>query len=847
MLRMKLKKISFSKLLIHIFFLLSTSLFAQHDSLSLEYYFSSDQLSNLDPKIPTPQSVLGFNVGEWHVSHDKLVSYMYALSNASKRVSIENRGNTYENRELILLTISSEKNHSNIETIISNRKKIYNNSLDISESPGVIYQGFSIHGNEPSGANSSILLAYYLAASNDKFILELLDNSVILIDPCMNPDGLQRFATWVNSNKSKTPNGNSYDREFNEAWPRGRTNHYWFDLNRDWLAAQHPESQARIKTFNKWIPHILTDHHEMETNSTFFFQPGVQSRTHPLTSKANQDLTKKIAKYHVKNFDNNNVLYFSEERFDDFFYGKGSTFPDINGSIGILFEQASSRGHIQNSVNGLLPFSKTIKNQLIAGFSSLEALVELKEELHKYQLDFFKNSKKESNKYKNEAIIFGDNSDPYRVDKMAEVFLRHEIEVYKLKEEITHKKITYNRSNSYLIPKNQKKFKLIEAIFDKRTKFNDSLFYDVSAWTFPYAFDLNFDMDVTNFKLGKKLQNIKYNEYEEIADNVYAYLIDWSNYKSPAALNHLLNNKIITKVATKEFEINNISFSYGTLLIPFEINRSKKIKSVLEYINNKLNIEIHSITTGDSYGPDLGSNYFKRINKKEIGIIVGNGVNAYDAGEVWHLLDYRSSISVTRLEIDDLNSINLDQFTTIIFPDYKVENESVYKKLKKWIEKGGTLISYKGNIKSLNKYEMLNTKSKPKDLAAEKVSFENKSNFYGSQVIGGAIFETILDLSHPINYGKTRSKMPIFRNSTIFIDPDRQSYNNPIVYSQNPLLSGYVSKENLDLIKGSSVVKIKRNGKGRTIYLIDNTNFRAFWYGTNKILMNAIFFSELMN
>jgi hypothetical protein len=201
---MKLKKISFSKLLIHIFFLLSTSLFAQHDSLSLEYYFSSDQLSNLDPKIPTPQSVLGFNVGEWHVSHDKLVSYMYALSNASKRVSIENRGNTYENRELILLTISSEKNHSNIETIISNRKKIYNNSLDISESPGVIYQGFSIHGNEPSGANSSILLAYYLAASNDKFILELLDNSVILIDPCMNPDGLQRFASWVNSNKSKT-------------------------------------------------------------------------------------------------------------------------------------------------------------------------------------------------------------------------------------------------------------------------------------------------------------------------------------------------------------------------------------------------------------------------------------------------------------------------------------------------------------------------------------------------------------------------------------------------------------------------------------------------------------------
>ena len=847
MLRMKIMRISFVKLFIHIFFLISANLFALQDSLNLEYYFSSDQLLNLDPKIPTPQSVLGFNVGEWHVSHDKLVSYMYALSNASSRVSIENRGKTYENRDLILLTITSEKNHSNIETIISNRKKIYDNTLDISNSPAVIYQGFSIHGNEPSGSNSSLLLAYYLAASNDESVIDLLNNSVILIDPCMNPDGLHRFASWVNSNKSKTPNGNNYDREFNETWPKGRTNHYWFDLNRDWLAAQHPESQARIKTFNKWVPHILTDHHEMETNSTFFFQPGVKSRTHPLTSKANQDLTKKIAKYHAKNFDNNGVLYFSGERFDDFFYGKGSTFPDINGSIGILFEQASSRGHLQNSANGILTFSKTIKNQLIASLSSLEALVDLKVDLHNYQLDFFKNSKKESNKYKNEAIIFGDNTDSYRVDKMAEVLLRHEIDVYKLEDDIMHKKIVYNRDNSYLIPKNQKKFKLIEAIFDKRTNFNDSLFYDVSAWTFPYAFDLNFDMVVSNFKLGKKLQNIEDKKYKKVEDNGYAYLIDWGNYKAPAALNHLLNNKIITKVATKEFEINNRSFSYGTLLIPFEINRSKKIKNAFEYISNELNIEIHTVKSGYSDGPDLGSNSFKKINKKEIALIVGNGINAYDAGEVWHLLDYRSSIAVTKLEIDDLISIDLDQFTTIIFPDYKKENEKIYKKLKNWIDRGGTLISYKGNLKSLNKYEMLNTKSKSKDLVAEKVTFENKSNFYGSQVIGGAIFETILDLSHPINYGKTRSKMPIFRNSTIFLDPDTQSYNNPIVYSQNPLLSGYISKENLDLIKGSSVVKIKGNGKGKIIYLTDNTNFRAFWYGTNKILMNAIFFSEIMN
>ena len=357
----------------YILLFISIGVYAQNPKYDLDYYFSEFETPN--SSIPTPKEIIGHEVGEWHVTHDKLVQYMYALADASNRITIEDRGKTFEGRPILLLTITSEDNHNNINQIIANHKKIteYNEYISIEDQPIVVYQGFSIHGNEASGSNASLLLAYYLAASDSDFVHELLKNSVILLDPSMNPDGLQRFAYWANINKNINLTSDPNDREYNEVWPGGRTNHYWFDLNRDWLPAQLPESQARIKSFNKWIPNILTDHHEMGTNATFFFQPGIPSRTHPLTPKLNQKLTKEIAKFHVESLDKIGSLYYSEESFDDFYYGKGSTFPDINGSIGILFEQASSRGHVQDSDNGLLRFPFTIKNQLTTGLATLNA------------------------------------------------------------------------------------------------------------------------------------------------------------------------------------------------------------------------------------------------------------------------------------------------------------------------------------------------------------------------------------------------------------------------------------------------------------------------------------------
>ncbi len=378
------------KLLLVYSLLLATNILVAQE---LKYYLPDNVSYN--PSIPKPKNIIYHEVGEWHVTHDRLVNYMKAIAaEAPERVKLETMGFTYENRPQVLLIITSPDNHKRLEEIrqqhllLSNPSK--SSAVNIENMPIVVWIGHSIHGNEPSGANASLLSAYYLAAAQGKQIDDLLENVVILFDPSFNPDGLQRFSTWANQNKSKNLVSDPNSREFNEVWPSGRFNHYWFDLNRDWLPAVHPESQNRLKWFHQWKPNILTDHHEQGSNATFFFQPGVPSRVNPLTPAKNQELTAKLGKLHAKYLDSIGSLYFTKENYDDFYYGKGSTYPDINGAIGILFEQASSRGHLQQTANGLLSFPFTIRNQFVTTLSTLYGAKDLRNEFLEWQREFYK-------------------------------------------------------------------------------------------------------------------------------------------------------------------------------------------------------------------------------------------------------------------------------------------------------------------------------------------------------------------------------------------------------------------------------------------------------------------------
>ncbi len=832
-----------------LFFTLQSFIFFSQNSLSLDYYLPKDITYNKN--IPTPESVLGYVPGKWHVSHDKLVHYMTTLAEVSPRITIENRGKTFEDRPLILLTITSEKNHQNLEEIQKTHVSLTqtnSSQIDIENLPAIVYQGFSIHGNEPSGSNASLITAYYLAAAQGAQIDQILEHTVILLDPSLNPDGLQRFANWANTNKSKNISTDPQDREYQEAWPKGRTNHYWFDMNRDWLPVQLPESRARIKTFHQWYPNIQTDHHEMGSNSTYFFQPGVQSRTHPLTPKLNQELTNKIGKYHARALDSIGSLYYTEENFDDFYYGKGSTFPDINGGVGILFEQASSRGHAQETVNGVLTFPFTIKNQFNTALSTLKAAKSLRKKLINYKRDFYNNARNETLK---DAYIFGNEKDAASSYHLAEILKRHKIKLYEPKENITIKGNVYKKGYSYVVPKNQRQSRLLKAIFEKRTKFKDSLFYDVSAWTFPLAFNMDYEESVSPNIIGNEVIELAHTVPNKVKKSNYAYLMQWHEYYSPRALYEIISKGIRVKIGMKPFTLEGNTYDYGTILVPIQNQRlnSEALYTLLKKVSLNNHIPITGVSTGLTKGIDLGSNNFKALSLPKIGLFTGDGIVSYDSGEIWHLLDQRYDIPITKLTTNRLFATDISKYTHLILPHSQnlSLNISNIEKLKSWIYNGGTLIGYKGIAKFFKNNELMKIEfSKPNNLA-KNITFEQKRDFYGAQVIGGAIFEAKLDRSHPINFGYKNNKISLFRNSTLFIKPEKRSYNNPIQYSKNPLLSGYISKKNLDSLSGTVPFKHAKRGKGNVILFTDNTNFRGFWYGTNKLLMNAIFFSQTIN
>ena len=828
------------------FLFLTISFSINSQELDLNYYVPSDQ--NYNDKIPTPKEIIGHQVGEWHVTHDKLVEYMKVLANSSDRITLEDRGKTFEGRPLLLLTITSPNNHSRIDDIRQRHIEGTNDSsLDVTNDPIIVYQGFSIHGNEPSGSNAALAVAYYLAASTSLATEDLLNNTVILFDPSFNPDGLQRFAYWANTNKSKNINPDSNDREYFEVWPRGRTNHYWFDMNRDWLPVQLPESRARIASFHKWLPNILTDHHEMGSNSTFFFQPGIPSRTHPLTPQLNQDLTKEIGTYHAKALDKIGSQYYSEESYDDFYYGKGSTFPDINGSIGILFEQGSSRGHAQETSNGILTFPFTIRNQYTAAMSTLEAAKNMRVKILKYQQDFYKKARNESSKAK--AIVFGDHKDAAKSYHLAEVLKRHQIAIHEVKSDFRADGKKFRKGYSYVVPMNQKNQKLVKAMFDVRTSFKDSLFYDVSAWTFNHSFGVDYAENISLNNAGPEIKTLKINEGSVSKKSNVGYLMPWNEYYTPKALNAILQKGLRAKVSMKNFNNGGNSYDYGTIQIPVQNQKldSQELYNFLKTVANESHLEIKGVSTGLNDGIDLGSNNFKNISLPKVAMLVGNGVNVSDPGEIWHLFDQRYDMHVTKLDMIYFNRIDISKYTVIIAPNSRGLDKKSIEKLQKWVRDGGTLIGYRSAAKWLKSNKFINFEFVTSNIDTIKdVSFEAKSLKNGAQVIGGAIFEATIDRSHPINFGYKNDKIALFRNTTLFMKADKKSYNNPIQYTNNPLLSGYISKENAKVIKNTVPFKVQRMGRGRVLVFTDNTNFRAFWYGTNKLLMNAVFFGDKM-
>ncbi len=834
---------------------LSLSVLGQETSL--DYYLPSGY--TYDPNVPTPASHLGFEVGEWHASHDQVVSYFKALAASSDRLSLLEYGRTYEKRPLVILVVSSPTNQQNLEEIKESRKGLRSGRLEgqIQEMPLVMYLGHTVHGNEPSGVQAALLTAYHFAAARE--IEEELENIVLLIDPVLNPDGMNRFSSWVNMHKSYIPNGDRNNRELNEAWPRGRTNHYWFDLNRDWLPVQHPESRGRITQLQEWIPNIVLDFHEMGSDNTYFFQPGIPSRNHPLTPEKNFELTERIAQYHAKYLDEIGSLYYSQESFDDFYYGKGSTYPDVQGAIGILFEQASSRGHVQENVFGKITFPFTIRNQVRTTFSSFEAALDMKEELNQYMIDFYREAKEEADADNNKAFIFGNRDDYARSYHLADLILHHDIHVYELQEDVVVNGVPFQANKAFIVPFNQPQYRLVKSMFETRTSFQDSLFYDVSSWTLPMAFNLD------HMALGSRIFNLA--EVEELEKGfpmkngrvigslgANTYVFEWHEYYAPRAVYSLLDKGYQVRVTHEPFETDlGINFRRGSILVEKGNNdiNDQQLYDDLQEVATHSGLSIYAMGTGYTGGINLGSPSIDVLEKPEIAILVDGGASSSDAGEVWHLLDQRMEIPLTLMPLDRFGNADLNRYNVLILPtgSYGALGKSGAEKLKNWVQRGGTLIARGSAMIWLSQQELANFswKSTDKDEDAIQKAYADLEKERGARVTGGAIFKGKLDITHPLGYGYSNANIFLFKNGNQFLKPSSNPYANPLLYTEDPLASGYIHPENLENLKETGMIQVASLGQGRIIGFVDNPNFRAFWFGTNKLFLNAVFFGSTIN
>lgn len=846
------------KVSISIFFLVIFTVSIVKSQESMNYYLPQDITYNKN--IPSPEDFFKMQMGEWHLTYDQVLSYLKEIDRLSDRAILAEYARTYENRPLVNLVFSSEGNMKNLEEL----KKLHFNfsepgsTIEPDEVPLVVTLGYGVHGNESSATNSSVITAYYLAAAQGEKMDKLLNQTIILVDPCLNPDGFTRHSTWANMNQSVTANGKPDSRQFREMWPGGRSNHYWFDLNRDYLPMIHPESRGRVEKFHEWKPNIVTDHHEMDANSTFFFQPGVPKRNNPLTPEKNYTLTSEIATYHARFLDKTGASYFSEEQFDDFYFGKGSSYPDVNGSVGILFEQAGFRGRIRETANGLRKLSYGIRNQFTVTLSTLEAALYMKNKLLEYQKNFYAEALKTAKQDATKGYIFGNENDRIKTFYFAELLSRHQVDVLQITKEFSVDGKTFKPGSSFFVPLQQKQYRLIKSIFETATAFADTTFYDVSTWTMPFAYDVPFaKINAANsITTGEKFDASKKPAgLVKSGENSTAFLFRWNEYSAPAALYQLQNAGLITKVASESFsfeiEGNKEEFSPGTILIPAfdQPFVQTRIHALINDIAVKTGIIFYGVETSlTKSGIDLGSNNFIRLHKPETLMLTGNGVNSLDAGEIWHLFDQRYKIPLCLTDGTTIATTEFNRYNVIILPGgtYPDLTGETTQKIKLWVQTGGTLIvntsatnwTTKNDLSKIKFKKQATSDSLQYNLYSERQKERNLND------ISGAIFQADIDLTHPLCYGYQNRELPIFKEGTSVAEKLNVKFAEPVIFSENPYLSGYVSDKNLERIKNAPVVTVETFGKGKVISYHEDMIFRGFWLATNKLFINSVFFGN---
>lgn len=669
------------------------------------YFFSSS--ANFDVSIPSPEKFLGYAIGTHYTRHDQIVAYFRELARLTNRVHVQSIGKTYEEREQIVVTFTDPENYNRLEEIRQEHLTLVDPSKPMvgSDAPLVIHLGYSVHGNESSSGEVSLLAGYYLAANQNEETKKWLKEAVIFIDPSLNPDGRDRAANWYNAYKSFPAVSDPLDKEHNEAWPGGRTNHYYADLNRDWLNLVHVESRNRNAFFHQWYPNVQIDFHEQGSNATYYFEPSPKRHESPIIPAFIYEQSAVLAKYHAKALDDIGSLYFTKENYDNLSPIYGSTYPKFYGSIAATFEQASSGGLVKETSNGLLSFAFTIRNHLTTSFSTIKGAVAEKQNLFKAQKNLFKTAIEKAKAFPVKAYVFGDNNDAGLTQKFLDLLLRHKINAYELNDNTTADGKTFQKGTAYVLPTEQPNFFIIHSLFEENN-LKDSIYYDNTGWSVIHAYGVKYaKITSADFAKGKMITSLPASKGTIAGGkSAYAYIVSYSDFNASKALYQLLEKNVLVKVAFKPFTASlssgSKSFGYGTLVIPVagQNFNEDSLYHLLSLVAEKNSVQFNAVSTGFSAeGIDLGSSNIKAVQKPTVALAFGQGVTSSEAGQVWFILNQHLGLPVVKIDLLQFQRADLTRFNTLILPSgtYNAWDKATVEKIKAWVSDGGTLITFK--------------------------------------------------------------------------------------------------------------------------------------------------------
>jgi hypothetical protein len=827
----------------------------------LVYYMPKEWQYTLKKDIPTPKDELGFQLGEQHAEWKQVEMYMRRLAEVSPRIAVKEYGRTYERRAFICVTITSEKNHSRLEQIRTEHVKLadpaVSGTLDIRTMPAVVNLMTTVHGNEASGVNAAIGFAYFFAAAEGKEIDELLDKVVINLIPGQNPDGISRFASWVNANRSFPDVADPLSRELSEPWPGGRSNHYWHDLNRDWIPVQQPEMKYLMKIYHEWMPNTVGDFHEMGSNSTYFLEPSDPVCYYPAIPDENKTLTARVSDYNMKALDRIGSLYLSKDMFDSYYLGTGDVYGDALGSIAMLFEQASSRGNVQKTDRGMLTFPFTIRNQITCAFGSVKASYELRETLLDYMRRFCADRLKETAALPEKAYVFDGNGSEAVSYHFIELLKSHNLEVFKLAKNITLNGYTYSKDNACIVPVQQRNSMILRSLFESTKQFKDSLFYDVSTWNMAEAFNLNC-APVTaslNGLTGEAVEQPVFRQGSVKGGmSEFAYLFDNREYYAPSFVKALQEAGLRVNVSGRGAKSDDGSISYGPgmFILPVAEQKlsAKEIFDKVVKLSAGTGVDVQAVSTAKMKDFDLGHSDAQPLKEPKIALLSGQGFSTGECGSIWYLLNYRLKMKPVLMDMAALGRANLNEYNVIVIPSGRAVSlpGSAGARLADWVRAGGTLITTGASFRCINDLKLGELKEKKLTRADSSVyvPYDQRGDRSAMYSIPGSHLRTHIDVTHPIAWGYTKPTLPVLKENTLAFELPKEANLAPVMYDRNPQLSGFLRKEHSRELENTPAVICGSAGSGHYIYLADDLTFRSYWYGGARMFMNAVMFGHLI-